>query len=119
MPSPWPSPSRGSVRSSSRSGLHRGATQFFARYEEAGDHRRLVGTILFNIAVIVGLGLLLFMAVALAQDLLTSSGLLDPNATTLLLILVLLAPIDALDDMLIALFAVLGGSRRSSCAGTW
>jgi O-antigen/teichoic acid export membrane protein len=93
-------------------GLHRGATQFFARYDETDDHSRLLGSILLNAGVIVGLGLLLFMAVALAQNLLTSSGLLDPSATTLLLILILLAPIDALDDMLIALFAVVGGSRQ-------
>jgi O-antigen/teichoic acid export membrane protein len=92
-------------------GLHRGATQFFARYEEAGDHPRLVGTILLNIAVILGLGLFLVLGVALAQSALTASGLLDPTATGLLLILVLLAPIDALDDMLIALFAVLGSPR--------
>ena len=92
-------------------GLHRGATQFFARYEEAGDHPRLVGAILFNIAVIVGLGAVLVLGVAVAQGLLTSSGMLDPAATGLLLILVVLAPIDALDDMLIALLAVLGSSR--------
>jgi O-antigen/teichoic acid export membrane protein len=92
-------------------GLHRGATQFFARYEEAGDHRRLVGTILFNIAVIVALGSVLVLGVALAQGALTSNGLLDPTATGILLILVALAPIDALDDMLIALFAVLGSPR--------
>ncbi len=93
-------------------GLHRGATQFFARYDEAEDHPRLVGSILLNIGVIVGLGILLFLAVLLARGLLTSSGLLDPTAASLLLILVLLAPIDALDDMLIALFAVVGGSRQ-------
>jgi O-antigen/teichoic acid export membrane protein len=92
-------------------GLHRGATQFFSRYEEANDHRRLVGTILLNIAVVVALGAVLVLGVALAQGALTSSGLLDPTATGLLLILVTLAPIDALDDMLIALFAVFGSPR--------
>jgi O-antigen/teichoic acid export membrane protein len=92
-------------------GLHRGATQFFARYEETGDHPRLVGTILLNVAVILGLGLCLVLGVAVAQNALTSSGLLDPTATGLLLVLVTLAPIDALDDMLIALFAVLGSPR--------
>jgi O-antigen/teichoic acid export membrane protein len=92
-------------------GLHRGATQFFSRYEEAGDHRRLVGTILLNIAVIVALGALLVVGVALVQGVLTSSGTLDPTATGVLLILVALAPIDALDDMLIALFAVFGSPR--------
>ncbi|HET9083400.1 MAG TPA: oligosaccharide flippase family protein [Candidatus Limnocylindrales bacterium] len=93
-------------------GLHRGATQYFARYEEAGDHQRLVGTILVNIGVIVGLGIILILAVVLAQGLLTASGLLDPTATALLLVLVALAPIDALDDVLIALFAVMGSSRQ-------
>jgi O-antigen/teichoic acid export membrane protein len=92
-------------------GLHRGATQFFSRYEEAADHRRLVGTILLNSAVIVALGAVLVLGVGLAQSALTSSGLLDPTATGILLILVALAPIDALDDMLIALFAVFGSPR--------
>ena len=92
-------------------GLHRGATQFFSRYEEANDHRRLVGTILLNTIVIVLLGAVLVLGVALAQGALTSSGMLDPTATGLLLILVTLAPIDALDDMLIALFAVFGSPR--------
>ncbi len=93
-------------------GLHRGATQYFARYEEARDHPRLVGSILVNIGIVVGLGLTLFLGIAVAQGLLTANGLLDPTATGVLLILVLLAPIDALDDMLIALYAVLGGSRQ-------
>ncbi|MFL5686969.1 MAG: oligosaccharide flippase family protein [Chloroflexota bacterium] len=92
-------------------GLHRGATQFFARYEEAGDDQRLVGSILVNIAVIVGLGVILVLGVAVAQGLLMAGGVLDPTAGALLLVLVALAPIDALDDMLIALFAVLGSSR--------
>ena len=92
-------------------GLHRGATHTFARDQEAQDHPRLVGSILVNIGIVVGLGLTLFLGIAVAQGLLTANGLLDPTATGVLLILVLLAPIDALDDMLIALYAV-GGSRH-------
>ena len=92
-------------------GLHRGATQFYSRFEAAHDDRRLVGTILLNIAVIAVLGTLLVVGTALAQGALTSSGLLDPRAIGILLILVALAPIDALDDMLIALFAVFGSPR--------
>ena len=92
-------------------GLHRGATQFFSRYEQADDHRRLVGTILLNIGVIVILGAILVLGVGLAQGALATGGLLDPTATAILLILVTLAPIDALDDMLIALFAVFGSPR--------
>lgn len=92
-------------------GLHRGATQFFSRFEAANDHRRLVGTILLNIGVILVLGVLLVLGTALVQGALTSSGMLDPTAVGILLILVALAPIDALDDMLIALFAVFGSPR--------
>ena len=91
-------------------GLHR-ADPVLLPLRGGGDHRRLVGTILFNIAVIVGLGRVLVIGVALAQGALTANGLLDPTATAILLILVALAPIDALDDMLIALFAVLGSPR--------
>jgi O-antigen/teichoic acid export membrane protein/D-alanine-D-alanine ligase-like ATP-grasp enzyme len=92
-------------------GLHRGATSFIARFEEEHAYSRLAGTILLYIGVIVAMGGALVVVVALAQSWLVGSGLLDPAATSLLLILVLLAPIDALDDMLVGLFAVLGSPR--------
>ena len=87
-------------------GLHRGVTRFLTADLEAGDHPRLLGTILLNIVIVVGLGAVLLAFVALGQSGLTGAGLLEPGAVGLLLILILLAPIDALDDLLISLYAI-------------
>ena len=92
-------------------GLHRGVTRFLTADLERGDHPRFVGTIVLNVAVIVVLGAILVGLVAVAQQGLTAAGILQPAATGLLLILVLLAPIDALDDLLISLYAIFDSPR--------
>jgi O-antigen/teichoic acid export membrane protein/D-alanine-D-alanine ligase-like ATP-grasp enzyme len=92
-------------------GLHRGVTRFLTADLERADHPRLLGTIVLNVAVIVGLGALLIAFIAVAQGALVDAGILQPAATALLLILVLLAPIDALDDLLISLYAIFDSPR--------
>jgi O-antigen/teichoic acid export membrane protein/D-alanine-D-alanine ligase-like ATP-grasp enzyme len=87
-------------------GLHRGATRFITADLERQAYPRVVGTIVLNVAVIVALGAVLLALVAAGQRGLTNAGLLDPTATGLLLILLLLAPIEALDDLMINLYAV-------------
>lgn len=92
-------------------GLHRGATRFVAMYDEQRAYPRMFGTIVLNVAVIVGLGACSILAVQLVSQAISGSGLVDPAATGLLVILVFLAPIDALDDLLLNLFAVLAAPR--------
>ena len=87
-------------------GLHRGATRFVSMYDEQGAYPRLLGTILLNVAVILGLGAVIILAVWLLPGAISGSGLVDPTATGILLILIFTAPIDALDDLLLNLFAV-------------
>ncbi len=92
-------------------GLHRGATRFVSMYDEEGAYPRMLGTILLNVAVIVGLGAVLIVVVHLIPDAISGSGLADPMATGLLLILIFLAPVDALDDLMLNLFAVFAAPR--------
>ena len=92
-------------------GLHRSVTRFLTADLERGDDPRLVGTILLNVVVIVGLGAALIALVVIAQQAIVANGGLDPAATGLLLILILLAPIDALDDLLISLYAIFDSPR--------
>ncbi len=92
-------------------GLHRGATRFVSMYDEQRAYPRMLGTILLNIAVIVGLGAVLIIVVHLVPDAISGSGLADPTATGLLLILIFLAPVDALDDLMLNLFAVFAAPR--------
>lgn len=92
-------------------GLHRGVTRFLTADLERADHPRLLGTIGLNVVVVVGLGALLIGFIAIAQGALVDAGVLQPAATGLLVILVLLAPIDALDDLLISLYAIFDSPR--------
>lgn len=92
-------------------GLHRGATRFVSMYDEQGAYPRLLGTILLNVAVILGLGACIILAVWLLPGAISGSGLVDPTATGILLILIFTAPIDALDDLLLNLFAVFAAPR--------
>jgi O-antigen/teichoic acid export membrane protein len=92
-------------------GLHRGATRFVSMYDEQQAYPRMFGTILLNVAVIVGLGACCVLAALLVPQAISGSGLVDPAATGLLVILVFLAPIDALDDLLLNLFAVFRAPR--------
>ena len=92
-------------------GLHRSVTRFLTTDLEQRAYPRLIGTIVMNVVVIVGLGAVLVALVAVAQRGLTAAGLLDPAATGVLLVLVLLAPIGALDDLLIGLYAVFDSPR--------
>lgn len=92
-------------------GLHRGATRFVSMYDEQRAYPQMLGTILLNVAVIVALGAVLILVVQLVPQAISGSGLVDPTATGLLLILIFLAPIDALDDLLLNLFAVFAAPR--------
>jgi O-antigen/teichoic acid export membrane protein len=92
-------------------GLPRGATRFVSMYDEQHAYPRMLGTILLNLAVIVGLGAVAVLAVLLVPSVIAGSGGIDPGATGLLVILVFLAPIDALDDLLLNLFAVFAAPR--------
>ncbi len=92
-------------------GLHRGATRFVSMYDEQGAYPRLLGTILLNVAVILGLGAVIILAVWLLPGAISGSGLVDPTATGILLILIFTAPIDALDDLLLNLFAIFAAPR--------
>lgn len=92
-------------------GLHRSVTRFLTTDLEQRAYPRLIGTIVLNVVVIVSLGAVLVAFLALAHRGLTAAALLDPAATGVLLVLVLLAPIEALDNLLIGLYAVFDSPR--------
>jgi O-antigen/teichoic acid export membrane protein len=100
----------GMVQSFVALGLNRSIARFAPIFHEQGDRPRLLGTIALTVLVIVSLGL---TAVAILHGF---SGIIarfvhDDQAHALLLVLVFLAPIQALDDMLINLFAVFAKPR--------
>jgi O-antigen/teichoic acid export membrane protein len=92
-------------------GLDRAVTRFIPIYEERGDYPRLFGTLAMVAATFISLGLGAVLLVFGVQGWLVGTLIQDPQAVSLIVILILLAPIQALDDLLIGLFAVFANAK--------
>lgn len=87
-------------------GLDRGVTRFAAMYDEQKAYDKLLGTIVLQLGVIASLGLAVVALVVGLQGWLRGSAIDDPAAVSILLILILLAPVQAYDGLMVNLFAV-------------
>ena len=91
-------------------GLDRSIPRFLPIFREQQDRPRLLGTIVLTVLTIVGLGSA--AAVALYGGMGLAGRLVhDPQSLSLLLVLIFLAPVQALDDVLVGLFAVFARPR--------
>lgn len=87
-------------------GLNRGASRFLSIYLEERDYGRLVGTLLLGIGTILSLGLSVAVVVIVLGERIGDQFASTEQAVALLAILILLAPIDALDGLVESGFAV-------------
>jgi O-antigen/teichoic acid export membrane protein len=92
-------------------GLDKAAARFLPFYREHGDNRRILGALALMLWTILALGGGIIAAVHIRNGALTDTMPHDPLAASLLLILVILAPVGALDTLLISLSAVFSGAR--------
>jgi O-antigen/teichoic acid export membrane protein len=92
-------------------GLDRAITRFVPIYEERGDYGRLFGTLVMVGGTLAALGLGVVVLVIGLQGWLAGSIIDDPEAITLVVLLIALAPIQALDELLTGLFAVIADAR--------
>lgn len=91
-------------------GLERTVGRFAPIYQEKGDIGRMWGTIVTIVATVVGIGLALVLAVYAFQG--AVGGLVQNElALSILLVMIVLSPLQALDSLLIALFATFGSAR--------
>ena len=92
-------------------GLDKTLPRFASIYQEQRDHGRLAGSIVLGVTTIVGLGVTsVLLATAIAMRM--GPELVETEtARELLLVLLLLAPIQALDTLLVGLLAVFAGPR--------
>lgn len=92
-------------------GLDRAVTRFVPIFHERGEYRKLFGTFFMVVGSLLVVGLVAvgctFALYAFAGDALVA----DPLARSLLLVLVFLAPIDAIDAVLVGMFAVFAKPR--------
>lgn len=92
-------------------GLDRAITRFVPIYHEQGEYNKLFGTIVMVVSTIVSLGLALALLLHGGQRLIARSFVSDQQAMGLLLLLIFLAPIHAIDDLFVGLFAVFAKPR--------
>lgn len=92
-------------------GLDRGLARFVAIFEERGEIGRLWGAIVLQLITIVGLGTAVSVVVIGFDEWVGRSLVDDERLGSLLAVMVLLAPLQALDSMAASLFAAFSESR--------
>ena len=92
-------------------GFPRAVSRFVPIYDERAEYNSVFGTIFLALGAITALGTLLIATAFGVLGLFGSSLLGDPTVRSLLMVLIFLAPLQALDDLLISLFAFLTRPR--------
>lgn len=92
-------------------GLDRSVTRFVPIYDEQGEYRKLFGTIALAAGTVTSLGLITLVLAYSLQGVIAGSLVSDDKAISILLILVLLAPLQALDGLMMGMFAVFSRPR--------
>ncbi|MGD9750399.1 MAG: flippase [Acidimicrobiia bacterium] len=92
-------------------GIDRAMPRFLAHYDERGDIGRLVGVLIVQLSTIASIGSFGVIGVIGLQGWLTDTVIGDPLIVATLVILAVLAPIQALDDLAVSIFAVYARPR--------
>jgi O-antigen/teichoic acid export membrane protein len=86
-------------------------SRFMAKYDERGDYDRMFGSMFLAVGTIVLTSTITLGALFLFTEPLIGSTVQDPATMKVVLILVFLAPIEALDQVFVSLFAVFSKPR--------
>jgi O-antigen/teichoic acid export membrane protein len=81
-------------------------SRFMAKYEEEKDFARMFGAILMAVGAIVVTATTLLGAMAAGLASVIADWLENPSTASVLLVLMFLAPLDALDQVFVSIFAV-------------
>ncbi|HET8630676.1 MAG TPA: flippase [Thermomicrobiales bacterium] len=92
-------------------GLPDTLARYIPLYRERGRYDALLGSLRLGFGAVLGLGLLLAAGVVVGVHWLGVRPIDDQRALTLLAILALLIPLEAVDGLLTALYATLGDAR--------
>lgn len=86
-------------------------SRFMSTYEEQRDYPRMFGSMLLAVGTIMVTSTLLLGALGLYAQPLLGDTFEDPGAVQVLLVLMFLAPMEALDQVFVSLFAVFSRPR--------
>lgn len=88
-------------------GLDRAVTRFIAIYDERGEPGKVLGTLIMVVGTVAVFGAIATVLVVAGRDAIATALLDDREAGVVLVLLIGLAPIQALDTIAIGMFAVL------------
>jgi O-antigen/teichoic acid export membrane protein len=86
-------------------------SRFMAKYEEQRDFDRMFGSMFLAVGTIMVTSTITVGALFLLSDALIGSAVQDPATVEVVLILIFLAPLEALDQVFVSLFAVFSKPR--------
>jgi len=86
-------------------GLDRGLSRYLPIYDEDSDTGSIVGAIGFVSGLTAGLGAMVVVGFWTTRSLIEGALIDDPVAVSLIAILIVLAPVDALDNLLVTVLA--------------
>jgi O-antigen/teichoic acid export membrane protein/thymidylate kinase len=92
-------------------GIDRSITRFVAFYYERDDRARLLGVMLLTIGAVFGAGCLMIAALNLMPDQFMRLTQNQSEPLRLLVILIFLVPLEAMDSLLLGVFACFGNVR--------
>lgn len=92
-------------------GIDRAVTRFVAIYYEQGDRSRLLGVMVLTIGTVLASGALVVAAVYTMPDQIMRLTQRQSEPLQLVFILILLVPLEALDALLVGVFACFGNAR--------
>ena len=92
-------------------GLDRAVTRFLPIYEERGERGKFVGTLLFVPSAMLGLGVIVVGALLIGRDSIAGPVGGGAGTTAVIAILLFLAPVQAIDNLLLGIFAVFSRAR--------
>lgn len=92
-------------------GLERSVNRFVPIYQERREFERMAGALILAVGAICGCGIALVALVYGLRGVIGELAAPDPLALSLLLILVCMAPVQALDNLTVKLFAIFASPR--------
>lgn len=93
-------------------GFDNSMPRFAAIYQQKKDSRSLIGLVIFSFSLVILFGISMVGLGIVSADLWSGWVKANPMAVHLILVLLLLAPIQAIDALMLGLFGVFSGARH-------
>lgn len=92
-------------------GMDRAVTRFVPIYQEQKEYKKMFGTVFMSLAMMLTIGLAMALMLNGLRTYAAEAFFSDQQALALLLILIFLAPVEAVDESIIGLFAVFASPK--------